>query len=298
MRPDDLRTFVAVVEHRSFTGAAQELGLPRPTVSRQIARLEAHLGLRLLHRTTRAVAPTPAGADVLDRARDALRALDHVRQAAEVAQGQPRGTLRIAAPPSMGPLVCRDLILELLDEFPQLAIEMDLLVRRVDLVAEGFDLALRMGPVVDERLVAVPLGEVALRVVGPAGRAVVHPRELSGQLLAFSPDDVVFRRGTERVVVPTNPRLRINDYGVLQRAATRGLGAAMLPHPMCSEAALRGTGLGVWLADWTLPREPVHLLRPSGRVMTPRVREFVRRLRQRAAAPGWPLRPPAGPSGA
>ncbi|MEM7155014.1 MAG: LysR family transcriptional regulator [Myxococcota bacterium] len=289
VRPDDLRTFVAVVEHRSFTAAAQELALPRPTVSRQIARLEEHLGLRLLHRTTRAVAPTAAGNDVLERARDALRALDHVAEAAEVAHGQPRGVLRIAAPPTMGPLLCRDLMLELLDEFPELSIEMDLVSRRVDLVAEGFDLALRMGPVADERLVATHLGHVALRVVAPSSITAAHPRDLAGVLLSFSGQDVTFEREQDRAVVSTNPRLRINDYGVLMRAAMRGLGAAMLPHPMCSPGALQGTGLSVILDDWSLPRQPVHLLRPAGRVMTPRVREFAGRLKARAHQEHWPL---------
>ena len=180
-------------------------------------------------------------------------------------------------------------MLEMLDEFPELSIEMDLVSRRVDVVAEGFDLALRMGPVSDERLVATHLGEVALRVVAPASIMAEHPSDLSGLLLSFSGQDVTFERRPERAVVRTNPRLRINDYGVLMQAAIRGLGAAMLPHPMCSERALQGTGLSSRLDDWSLPQQPVHLLRPAGRVMTPRVREFVGRLRERASQDSWPL---------
>ena len=159
MNLDALATFVHVVGGASFTAAAKKLGVPTSTVSREIARLEETLGTRLLHRTTRKVALTSAGAKLYERVLPHVAAL---REAARVPEqdARPAGSLRITVPNDLGTSYFAEVVAEFLALHPQVQIEVHLTARQVDVVAEGIDLALRIGKMKDATLVARRIGNL------------------------------------------------------------------------------------------------------------------------------------------
>ena len=159
MNLDALATFVHVVGGASFTAAAKKLGVPTSTVSREIARLEETLGTRLLHRTTRKVALTSAGAKLYERVLPHVAAL---REAARVPEqdNHPAGSLRITVPNDLGTSYFAEVVAEFLALHPQVQVDVHLTARQVDVVAEGIDLALRIGKMKDATLVARRIGNL------------------------------------------------------------------------------------------------------------------------------------------
>ena len=142
---NDLLLFAHVVDDGSFTQAARRLGLPKSTVSRRLAALEAQLGERLLLRTTRKLAVTDFGRSVLDHARQVAAEVEATASLAQHRQMEPSGRLRVSMPSDFASLVLGTLLAEFIEKYPAIALEVDLSPRRVDLIAENFDVALRMG---------------------------------------------------------------------------------------------------------------------------------------------------------
>jgi DNA-binding transcriptional LysR family regulator len=238
---DEILVFTRVVEDRSFTAASRALGMPKSTVSRKLADLEARIGARLLQRTTRSVGLTDVGRVYYEHCVRIVAEVEEARLAVERLQSTPRGLVRLTVPlalSTLGPIIA-----EYLGRYPDVRVDMLCTDRRVDLVEERFDLALRAGPTPDSSLIARRLGQIRRRLV--AAPAVLKQlgklrglAELATRpCLAFAPEGGTWelRRGTKRGKVSVKPRLVVNDYEMLRAVARAGVGIALLPEHLCAE---------------------------------------------------------------
>ncbi|MBN1207261.1 MAG: LysR family transcriptional regulator [Myxococcaceae bacterium] len=298
MNLEDMRLFARVVEVGSFTAAARLLGMPKQTVSRRIAELEQRLGVQLLHRTTRRLHPTAAGAAYAERCAELVRLAEEANRAVTDAQQIPRGVLRVTADPVFGEAFLSGLVVEYASRWPEVHVEVVLTGRRVDLVEEGFDLAFRVGRVEEPTLTATRLGPARIRYCASseylARRGVpTRPEELLGHeciLIAAegAPVRWPFRGGTGDMMLPVSGRLRFNSFVMAHAAALNGLGIALFPEFACVEDFQRKRLVPV-LEDWVAEDVgAVWLVHPAHRYLAARVRTFIDlALARLAHAPPW-----------
>lgn len=277
--------FARVVEAGSFSRAAETLGLSKSAVSKQVARLETRLGARLLNRTTRQISLTEAGSafyagcrQMLTEAEAAEAAVGHLAQA-------PRGTLHVNAPMTFGQQHVAPALPEFLARYPELSVNLQLNDRTVDLVEEGFDVAVRIGQLADSSLIARRLAPLNTAIVAaPAyltrnGRPE-HPRELQEHaclLYSYLASGPVwhFRGPGGRVRVPVTGRLEANNGDVLLAAAKGGAGIARLPTFICGDAVRAGE-LERLLLDWVDTADAaVYAVYPASRQVSPKLRVFL-----------------------
>ena len=275
--------FAAVVEHRSFSAAADHLAINKATVSKAIARLEARLGQSLFHRTSRRLALTEAGRPLAEHARRLLADALAAEEAARDGASAPAGRVRVAAPLGFGIAAVADLLARFLADHPGIQIDLHLSDARVDIVAGGFDLALRIADLPDSSLRARRLGDVRGHLVAaPAYLAAhgtpAHPAELRGhRLLGYSnvPGPWRFRdaAGVEVAVDPVGP-LTANSGEALVPTLLAGLGIARLPGFIVGPALASGA-LVELLPDWPAPPIGLHLLTPPGTLRPARVEALI-----------------------
>lgn len=294
---DGIDIFVAVVQARSFSGAARNLGISKSSVSKRLRRLEDRLGARLLDRTTRTLTLTDAGRGFFERCARILEDLSEAELAISLLHEAPRGTLRLALPMSFGIRYAGDAVAEFLQLYPEVDIDMHLSDRKVDIVDEGFDLAVRIGDLADSSLIARKLAPTRLYIVAsPAffterGHPTT-PLDLDGCpgfLYAYSDPAGrwTLRRGDEEVSVRPQRRVRTNNGDALLDAARRGLGVAMLPDFLVADDLGSGRLVSV-LDDWTDWKAAVWAVYPENRYLAPKVRLFVDFLVERwAPSPPW-----------
>ena len=280
-----LRAFVTVVQSGSFTRAAEVLRSQKARISRQVSELEAELGVRLLERTTRALRLTEIGREVFERAIGILTAVEDTQRIAHAVHGEPHGLLRLTAPLEFGLLAAFDWVRALLLKYPQLAIEVDSSSRIVDLVHEGYDLAIRIGPLPDSRLAARRLGELHYALY--ASPAYLQrcgtpqtPADLAQHaLIAFAPGGkpapLRLQSGSDAMeVVDVPPRLRVDSRYAQRDATLSGLGIAENLRLIAEPEVAAGRLVRVMPA-WSRTPVPVHAVFPSARFLTPKVRAFV-----------------------
>ena len=294
----DIAVFVRVVERASFTMAADDLGLSRAVVSKYISRLEKRLGSRLLHRTTRRLSLTEAGAALFEASRGAIERIEEAEAALAQLQSQPRGRLRVSAPMSFGILHLGPAMAEFARAYPAVTLDMRLDDRYVNLVEEGFDVAVRIGALSDSSLVARKLA---------ATRAVVcaSPHYLARQGEPESPEDLaahdcllysylstanVWRFSApdgREIPVAVTGSFRINNGIVLAEAAVAGHGIVMAP-TFYVGPLIRDKRLKQILARYRLPDLPIHAVYPQRTHVPPKVRVFIDFLAQRfGKKPDW-----------
>jgi DNA-binding transcriptional LysR family regulator len=274
--------FVRVVDAGSFRGAARALGVPKSTVSRKLAELEERLGARLLQRTTRRIGLTDVGRGYYAKASAAVAALLDAERSVGEHLGEPRGTLRITAPLNFGPLLIGPAVVELLTRYPKVEVDLELSERIVDLVREGFDLAVRAGPLADSSLVARRIGGGTMHVYGSPkyfrrrGRPRTPEELASHDCLVFAsiPGPWIFSAEGKPLSVRVSGRLAANDLSLLRDAAVSGLGVARLPDVLAAPL-VRAKKLERVLADFAPPQAPLHVVYPSARFVSPTVRAFV-----------------------
>ncbi len=295
--PGDVRALAQVVEAGSFTRAAEVLGVSKSRVSRAVARLEARLGVRLLSRSTRSLILTEEGRAYLDAALPALDALEEAGRVVASARAEPRGLLRIALPLSFGLRYLAPELLAFAARWPDLEVDLRLSDHPVDLLAEGFDLAVRGGILPDSSLVGRRLCGFDLKVVASpdylsrAGRPA-HPRELeSHACLRYAASRTLpewwFRGPDGEVVVPrVRARLAADSGDLLVQAAVAGLGIASLPAFQVHEA-LRAGRLLTLFDDWERLRGAFFAVVPHRRYLPARVRLCIDHLAARLAHPPW-----------
>jgi DNA-binding transcriptional LysR family regulator len=285
-----MRLFAQVVEAGSFTAAARELSMPKSTLSRRITQLESELDCRLLQRTTRSLRLTDLGADFYSHCQRMVAEAKEAEQAISRGQEIPRGLLRVTAPVEFGIDLLGALAAEYLQRYPDVTLELDLSNRFVDLIEEGFDLALRAGRLEDSSLIARRLGESRLTVsASPAYLArrgsPTTPKQLTEHdCLVYPGADgrclLQFSGPNQMVQVELQGRLVANSLGTLRDAAIAGLGIAALPLSLCREALEQGR-LQPVLEDWLLPTDGIYAVYPSPRHLTPKLQSFMEFVAQR-----------------
>lgn len=310
MTLDQLRIYVKVIETGSFTSAAERLDTPRSHVSRVIAQLESELGVVLLERTTRARSITEAGREVYERALGILGAVDDTLRATQRLHDEPQGLLRLTCGVEFGQVMLGAWIEDYLTRYPKMTVEAEYTSRELELVHEGFDLAIRSGPLPDSRLVARPLGRFDYGLYASPdylrerGRPL-EPVELEGHSLVFFTGGAVKAgwplhhpsRDTP-VAVKAAARLRVNAGTSVRNALLQGLGIGQLPCVMADEVVVQSR-LEQVLAPWAPPPVAVHAVYPSNRYVTPKVRAFIDLALERFPQPLQQApTPPAAPTGA
>jgi DNA-binding transcriptional LysR family regulator len=274
-----MHLFVKVVEHGGFTAAARDLGVPKSTVSRQVARLEDRLGVRLLERTTRALRTTEVGQAYYERCTRILAEVVEAEGAVTEAQAEPRGRLRISAPLTFGYLFLGEVIAAFLQSHPQVRIDISLTDRRVDLIDEGFDLAIRIGQLDDSTLVARRLGWAAAVVAASPeylsrfGRPQVPEELRQHRCLHYEYRGFGWRFGG--VSVPVDGPLVSNNGDLLRAAAVAGLGIIITPRFIIADELRDGRLVSILEEHLGAEGAGIWAIYPANRHLSAKVRSFV-----------------------
>ncbi len=283
-RFQEMQVFIAVAQESGFSAASRRLGLSAASVTRAVAALEQRIGTPLLVRTTRNVYLSEAGQRFLEDSRRILGDLQEAEDSAAGSHAQPRGQLTITAPVLFGQLFVTPILVEYLQQYPEVVINALLLDRNVSMVEEGMDVAVRIGELPDSNQHAVRVGEVRLVVCGSPeffarhGRPR-HPQDLErlpvvassaiGQVRSWT-----FVDAGQTLAVRPVPRLMVTANQAAITAASQGLGMTrVLSYQVAGEIA--SGGLEIVLADFELPPLPIHVLYQGGRNAPARVRSFV-----------------------
>ena len=282
---NDMALFIEVASTLNFRRAADVSGIPNSTLSRRIAALEKHIGLRLLHRTTRRVELTEAGQLYYERCR---RIVDEARIAHEQLGemlAQPTGVLRASLPVDFATIYMAPLIAEFSRRFPGITFEFDLTPRRVDLVTEPFDIAIRMGEQADSNLIARLLARLSVQLYA-------SPQYLAQHGVPEHPTDLVrheclgfpksgrwtLHREAETIEVDVAGRFLVNSVGMFRRLATLDLGIIMLPAEVAAEELLAGRLQRV-LPEWHGQSTPVYAMTET-RLLPAKTQRFIEFLQE------------------
>jgi DNA-binding transcriptional LysR family regulator len=278
-RFEDIRTFVAVVEARGFAQAGKRLGLAKSAISRRVSDLEERLGTRLLHRTTRQISPTAAGNEYYQRGVRLLAELQEAEDVVSSGSNEPAGSLRISAPVSFGSHCLGPIIPEFMGRFPRVQVELELEDRLIDLVASGFDVAVRASRLKDSSLIArkiVPIRHVICAspdYLRRQGRPTL-PADLSSHTTlrySLADDDWEF---TKSDALSPPSRFRCNNGDTLREAAIAGGGLAYLPTFIVHEAIADGR-LEVCLSGFEKDPIALYAVYPSTRHLSAKIRVFI-----------------------
>jgi len=271
---EGLAIFAKVAELRSFARAAEDLQLSKATVSKAVARVEARLGARLFNRTSRKLALTDTGRRLAVRAAAMLAEGEAAEDDTLSQSAAPRGTVRLAVPMSFGVLYVAPLLPEFFREYPDVAIDLHLSDAMVDIVAEGFDAAVRIAELPDSSLVArrlcgMPVHLLAAPSYLKAHGRPKHPLQLSahvglGYAYQLTQDTWRFRKasGETASVKPQGP-LRVNNGEAMLPALIAGTGMGVLPEFIAGDA-IRAGKLEIVLPEWSLPGGSVNWVTPPG----------------------------------
>lgn len=276
-----MRTFVAIVDHGSMTRAAEVLDRSQPAVVRALAALEAHLGTRLLQRTTRRMSLTPEGSEYLERCRQILSDVQEAERAVGQDETEPHGHIRITAPVQFGQMHVAPVLARFLKDYPRITVDLVLLDRNADLVDEGIDLAVRIGALPDSTLISLPVGTVH-RVVcaSPSLLAEIPEPSVPGDL-----EDLpcillqnlgrsgtwTFRDGASAIQVRVKGPMSCNQIAAAISACVEGTGfGQFLSYQV--QGHLRAGRLKRVLQRHEEPAIPVNIVYPGGRLVTARQR--------------------------
>lgn len=294
LEPD--RLFVAIIETGSLAGAARRLGLSSGQASKLLARLESDLGVRLLNRTTRALAPTEVGQAYYDRIRSILDDLDTLDAEVQDRATTPRGRLRLTAPLTFGTLRLVPALNDFARAYPLIDLDISFTDRMVNLVDEGFDAAIRAGRVADSSLIARKLCDMrTILVAAPAYLAArgtpAHPADLTGHSAIIDTnfrDPLIwrFQEKGQPLAIPLSPRLRYSNAEACLQAAEAGLGIAHVPDFVAGPSLAAGRTRSL-LPDFAEPPGGIYALYPPGRHLAAKLRALVDFLADRFRTPDW-----------
>ena len=284
-RLTEMEAFATVVDQGGFTDAARKMGISKSAVSKHVSSLEARLGARLLNRTTRRVSPTEIGLAYYDRARRVLNDAGEADALVTSMQSAPSGTLRISVATDFGVNHLSPVLGQFLAEYPDITVNMVLNNRYVELISEGFDMAVRIGELEDSTLRARKLAETSKRMIGAPAyfERYGRPRRIDDlnehKLLHYSNQAAgnlwrITAPSGEKRQVRTAGWLTVNDGQSLLNAAISGLGIAYLPSFLYADALEQG------LVEEAIPDLPpehqgIYAVYPPGRFTQPKVRAFI-----------------------
>jgi DNA-binding transcriptional LysR family regulator len=293
---NDLYYFAAVVDHGGFAAAERALGIPKSRLSRRISQLEEELGVRLLQRSTRRFAVTDVGTSVHRHAQSMLAEAQAAREVVDRLSAEPRGVVRVSVPVGIAQQSMPKLLPEFLARYPHVRVQLHVSNRRVDVINEGFDVAIRVRNRLDDdgSLVMRSFGMIQeLLVASPKyldrmGRPR-DPGDLDKHVTMSMNEDEVRQRWElqgadgESRKIDLKPRVAGFDFPMLMALAKQGLGITMLPETLCADAVRSGE-LEVVLPQWRLPQGIAHVVFASRRGLLPAVRVFIDHLAERLPA--------------
>jgi DNA-binding transcriptional LysR family regulator len=292
-RLDAMQLFVRVAELGSFAGAAQQLGVARSVVTRQIAGLEAHLGVKLMARSTRRLTLTSAGTAYLEKCRVILNLVEAAEIGVAEERQTPRGNIRISLPLSFGLKRLAPLLLDFSQRYPEVALDMDYSDRRVNLIEEGIDLSIRVTRRLDAGDVARRIGTSRMRVLASPDYLSrhgqpAHPAELAhhvclGYTNAGAATTWQFVVDGQLENFPIRSRINANNGDVLTEAAAQGLGIACQPDFIAGSFIAAGRVVEI-LVDYPGPELGIYAMLPSNRHIPHRVRVLMDFLAARLAS--------------
>ena len=296
-RVNAIQVFIRVVETRSFSKAASELGVTQPTATKAVAATEDRLGVRLLHRSTRGVTPTEVGAMYYERCKAIERAIDEAENLAALRQDSVGGQLRISTSVAFGRRVLVPLVLRYMQLHAGVKIDISFDDRYVDMVEQGVDLAIRMGQMADSALGARYLGSNPWVMVAAPSYLAAHteprvPADLAGHdCLVYSSvqgDDRwrLVAPDAQVVSTPVNGPWRSNNLSAVLAAACAGLGLAILPRYVAREALAQGMVQAI-MVDHGLQAQEMHAVFPSPKLVPQKVTRFIDHLQQMLAGDWW-----------
>jgi LysR family transcriptional regulator, regulator for bpeEF and oprC len=282
-----MRVFVRVVEAGNFTRAAESLGLPKGTVTKQIQSLEARLRTKLLNRTTRRVTVTPDGAAYYERTARLLHDFDDIESSMTNAQASPKGRLRVDVGSSTARLVILPALMAFCDQYPDIQIDLGVSDRPVDLIGDNVDVVIRAGDVLDQSLVARRIGTLPFVTVASPDYlkrhgTPQHPRDLEHRhrVVSFFAGNTrrvyphQFHQDGEEIELSAPYRLSVNESTAHITAVLGGFGISQCVTFMAAPFLASGELVEV-LPDWTRPPLPVHVVYPPNRHLSTKVRVFV-----------------------
>lgn len=284
-RLTEMEAFATVVDQGGFTDAAKKMGISKSAVSKHISSLEARLGARLLNRTTRRVSPTEIGLAYYDRARRVLSDAGEADALVASMQSAPAGLLRLSVATDFGVNHLSPILGDFLQQFPDITVNMVLNNRYVELISEGFDMAIRMGDLEDSSLRARKLTETQMRMIAAPSYFEKHGRPTrlddlnSHKLLHYSNQasgnawKITAPSGEERQIRNAG-WLSVNDGQSLLNACIAGLGIAYLPSFLYANAMEQGQVVDV-MPDLPIERTGIYAVYPPGRFTQPKVRAFI-----------------------
>jgi DNA-binding transcriptional LysR family regulator len=278
-----MQTFVRIAEAGSLTAAARELGSSLPAVVRSLAAYEAHLGVRLFHRTTRRISLTEEGREHLERSRHVLAALDDAEKALTAGAAEPAGHLSITAPVLFGQMYVSPAVTRFVQRYPDMRCSVLLLDRVVNLLEEGLDVGIRIGNLEDSSLVAQPLGQVRRVVVAAPDYlrrhgVPSHPRDLSKadcvRIISRRTTFGDFQEDGKVFQVPVKGKLEFNHVWPTVQACAEGAGFGMFfsyqVEPLVAQKKLR-----IVLERFERPPRPISIVYPHARLLPARTRAFI-----------------------
>ena len=279
-----LRIFERVASLAGFSAAARALGLPKSNVSRGVAKLEAMLHTRLFQRTTRHVVLTAAGEALRERCAVLLEGLGEAIEYVSGLADAPRGHIKVSSGVGFGVNVLAEMLPTFLDRYPDVRVTLDLTTRSVDLVAEGVDCAVRLGPLRDSSLISTQLGAMNRYLCAApsylakrgtpttieelARHDAIEMPGANGRPLAW-----VLRKGVETVRVDIQPRICVDEALTIFRLVRNGAGIGVLSAYLCGPEVIAGRLIRL-LPEWSFPPVAVSLVYPSRRELAPTVRAF------------------------
>lgn len=284
--PNDLLVFAQIVETGSFTRAADQLGLPKSTVSRRLTQLEERLGERLLQRTTRKLTLTDFGHSIIGHARQVAAEVDAANALAEHRKARPTGRLRVSMPADFANLILHDVLVRYAELYPDVSLDLDLSPRRVDLIGENFDLALRFGDLPDDAtLAARSIGDFSQGLFAAPDYLIRRGRPKAPEDLAThealalagrdgQPRPWVLTDGSRSAPAATRVRITANAPDVLLRLAAAGRGITLVPAHYATQAVSEGR-LERVLPGWYVPGGNGWAVFPGRRLMPARTRAFL-----------------------
>jgi DNA-binding transcriptional LysR family regulator len=292
-RFSSLQLFVRVVERGSFTHVARELGIGQPAVSKQVAALETRLGTPLLSRSSRGLTPTAAGQELYDTASRILADLAEAEARIGKTTVSPAGVVRLATPPALGRMYIIPRLPDFFERYPDVSIDFVSSERRVDVVREGIDIAMRVGPLADSTLVARKIGDLQMAVAASPAYLARHgtpsaPTDLRSHNLIVGQTQGATQpwkfSGPDGVLLlEPEGNIRSNDVEDQRAAMLAGLGIGYAGHAML-EADIRAGSLVPILQDHAPAPSPIHAISASGRRMPQRFRVVIDFLAEICAA--------------
>ena len=278
------RTFVRISETGSFSAVAREVGATQPAISRQVAQLEQHLGVRLFQRSTRSLTLTEDGRDLLTHAQLVLDTVAETEAAIGQRRLSPSGLVRLGCPAVFGRVYIAPRIGLLLDRYKELSVELSIEDDVVDMVQQGLDLSVRVGEIADPSLVARRIGSTTSHTIASAEYLERmgephHPNELSAHDCVLftrfpSPDEWIFQGAEGSVTVTVKGRFRSNGIEAVLAAVIAGLGVSRVPIWMVRDELDSGRVRRI-LPDWRPKPRPIFAVYPSRRFLAPRTRAVI-----------------------